>query len=367
MGRARDTRRRLSAAVLLSGLARRRKIELRLARKLEEPFLRVLDAARRSTQAIENFEAFLRRVNAVLEEQRGPLSQVVRESGEASAQRGYDRTIKDLRRLGQDAEGRLVSEAVKDEIRRRLDDETHRRLDPLPDRLLKSVEFLRSNRALRPWAKKLARGLAKAASTYAEVRGELAANEGQGTGWWEWVNVGDDRVRRTHRRKPVGVGGEVRQVSVLFSNGCRYPRDPLADISETANCRCRTRPALPPTGGPAGGGSGFGGGSGGGVGSGDDEPGFDEITPWILEQWDKATFDGVERNVRYHWRRHGMMEGKSVTDYTSDAIRLWDERRASAVLHTLQSGGLGWRILDPDGPVGTYTGDGKVVAFRYYS
>lgn len=262
MGRRQGTpsgnRRRVSAALLLARLQRERKIEIRLARRLEAPFLSILDAARRSLQAAENVEAFLRRVNAAVEEQRGPVRQTVRESGEASAAQGYERAVKDLRRLGVEVEARPVSQSTHDEIRRQLDDETFRSLDVLPNRLLKASEFLLSKRSTRPLAKKLARALAKAASTYSEVRGELAANEDQGTGWWQWFNRGDERVRGSHRDEPRGVGREVRRVGVMFSNGCRYPRDPLADISETAGCRCRTKPVLPPTGGSDGSGSGDG-------------------------------------------------------------------------------------------------------------
>jgi SPP1 gp7 family putative phage head morphogenesis protein len=50
----------------------------------------------------------------------------------------------------------------------------------------------------------------------------------------EWFTVGDDRVRDSHRDQH----GMKIPLGETFPNGCRFPGDPEADISETAGCRC---------------------------------------------------------------------------------------------------------------------------------
>jgi len=49
-----------------------------------------------------------------------------------------------------------------------------------------------------------------------------------------WATQRDRRVRDSH----VELEGVKIPLAAVFSNGCRYPGDPLADIDETANCRC---------------------------------------------------------------------------------------------------------------------------------
>lgn len=50
----------------------------------------------------------------------------------------------------------------------------------------------------------------------------------------QWVATLDDRTRQSH----VDMDGEVVDVGEKFSNGLRYPADPLGDPSEVYNCRC---------------------------------------------------------------------------------------------------------------------------------
>ena len=50
----------------------------------------------------------------------------------------------------------------------------------------------------------------------------------------EWLATLDNRTRDTHRM----LDGERVKVGEKFSNGCRYPGDPLGDPAEIYNCRC---------------------------------------------------------------------------------------------------------------------------------
>jgi len=52
-----------------------------------------------------------------------------------------------------------------------------------------------------------------------------------------WVSLKDERVRHTHRELH---GKKVPFSSTFISDGSviRFPRDPLAPVSQTINCRC---------------------------------------------------------------------------------------------------------------------------------
>jgi hypothetical protein len=50
----------------------------------------------------------------------------------------------------------------------------------------------------------------------------------------EWLTQGDLEVRDTHEDQD----GQRLPIGQTFPNGCRFPGDPAADISEIANCRC---------------------------------------------------------------------------------------------------------------------------------
>lgn len=53
----------------------------------------------------------------------------------------------------------------------------------------------------------------------------------------EWMATMDMRTRTSHRH----LDGERIQVGGIFSNGCRYPGDPLGRPEEIYNCRCKLR------------------------------------------------------------------------------------------------------------------------------
>lgn len=50
----------------------------------------------------------------------------------------------------------------------------------------------------------------------------------------QWIATLDDRTRHTHAL----LDGEQVETGGTFSNGCRYPGDPLGKPSEVYNCRC---------------------------------------------------------------------------------------------------------------------------------
>jgi HK97 family phage portal protein len=50
----------------------------------------------------------------------------------------------------------------------------------------------------------------------------------------EWITQEDERVRPSHQE----VHGQRRKLHENYSNGLRFPGDPLADASEVINCRC---------------------------------------------------------------------------------------------------------------------------------
>lgn len=249
MNARRTSKRRAAATILLSRLARARKIENALRRYLADLFSGMLQEARRLARiTLDNSvgpSTLLREFQRLVGSYRERAREAVRRAGEESARRGYSRTVRELRKLGgrfANAEDRDLSQHDHRELMQDLDLEVDRKLEVIPERLIRSVELLRSNDSLRPLGDSLARRLAKASSTYAEVQGERAANEEQGTGWWGWKSRGDLKVRRSHRH----VNGEVRRVGALFSNGLRWPRDRLGVPAETAECRCGTKPVRAP-------------------------------------------------------------------------------------------------------------------------
>lgn len=203
----------------------------------------MLQEARSLASRILEPSTLLQEFQRLVGSYRERAREAVRRAGEESARRGYSRTVKELRKLGEDAEDRDLSQHDHRELMQDLDLEVERKLEVIPERLIRAVELLRSNDSLRPLGDSLARRLAKASSTYAEVQGERAANEEQGTGWWGWKSRGDLKVRRSHRH----VNGEIRRVGMLFSNGLRWPRDRLGLAAEVEECRCETKPVRAPT------------------------------------------------------------------------------------------------------------------------
>ncbi len=64
-----------------------------------------------------------------------------------------------------------------------------------------------------------------------------AANESEYEVIKTWIDVEDNRTRRTHRHAS-GVGGEKKELLEPYSNGLMFPGDPDGPASETINCRC---------------------------------------------------------------------------------------------------------------------------------
>lgn len=56
----------------------------------------------------------------------------------------------------------------------------------------------------------------------------------------EWLATMDDRVRESHAE----MDGEVVDLDEPFSNGLKFPGDPIGDPEEVINCRCTTLPVL---------------------------------------------------------------------------------------------------------------------------
>lgn len=55
----------------------------------------------------------------------------------------------------------------------------------------------------------------------------------------QWLSQHDRRTRHTHDNPPPnGVSGETVANDAFFSNGCRWPGDPIGPPAEVWNCRC---------------------------------------------------------------------------------------------------------------------------------
>lgn len=56
----------------------------------------------------------------------------------------------------------------------------------------------------------------------------------------QWFCLHDSRTRDSH----LEIDGEIVENDKAFSNGCRWPGDPIAPASEVWNCRCRIDPVI---------------------------------------------------------------------------------------------------------------------------
>lgn len=84
-------------------------------------------------------------------------------------------------------------------------------------------------------SKSRAQTIARTEVVGALVSGEYAAAVQSGVMRSKrWIANMDDRVRDSH----AAINGEVRDMGAAFSNGLRYPHDPLGPPNETINCRC---------------------------------------------------------------------------------------------------------------------------------
>lgn len=97
------------------------------------------------------------------------------------------------------------------------------------------MDIAETARTVRKAVKKASQTMAQteAQVTYGSVQIDRLANAGYKT--IIWVDMDDDRVRKSHRdcaaQGPVKIGQP-------FINGLKFPGDPNGPISETANCRC---------------------------------------------------------------------------------------------------------------------------------
>ena len=79
-------------------------------------------------------------------------------------------------------------------------------------------------------------------ATYGEAQARALKRAGFAT--VTWATMEDDKVRPSHAEQD----GTTVKIGDKFANGCRWPGDVLAPISETINCRCwllggeRTKP-----------------------------------------------------------------------------------------------------------------------------
>ena len=83
----------------------------------------------------------------------------------------------------------------------------------------------------------------------------------------------------------------------------------------------------------------------------------------VLKMWHKATFADEAASAAYHVGKHG--GGRSLVQYTKDAIDFFQANKARATSVTLKDGTQGLRIKTPGGRGGYFTPDGRVVTFWY--
>lgn len=227
---------------MLATAARTLRGERAMRGPLRDSYDQYMQAARAVMQNAAEAEKpnLLRRLSDSLKLRVTPI---VRAGSIYQAQRGYNTTIDELRRLGVEAERKALDDTQRTAVLEQIDDIIRRKLDPLPDRVYRAAGRLGASGLDKRYARSLSDELAKAASTYGRVHGERVANEEQGTGWWMWVTVGDEKVRRSHRHN----NRIKRRIGDLFPNRLRFPRDPLGEPAERENCRCHTRPVKAPS------------------------------------------------------------------------------------------------------------------------
>lgn len=98
----------------------------------------------------------------------------------------------------------------------------------------KIVSYLNSPDFTKWRARMIVRTEAARATNYASM---LAASEFDYEMQKNWIEVKDNRTRRTHRHA-TGVGGEVKDFYERYSNGLMFPGDPNGSAKEVINCRC---------------------------------------------------------------------------------------------------------------------------------
>lgn len=92
------------------------------------------------------------------------------------------------------------------------------------------------------WQGWRAQMVAQTAATPTFEVAQLQAYADAGIGRMGWLSRRDGRVRETHRT--IDFNQEIVKIGDPFSNGCRFPGDPLADAKEVIQCRCSTLPQI---------------------------------------------------------------------------------------------------------------------------
>lgn len=76
------------------------------------------------------------------------------------------------------------------------------------------------------------------------MMGVMNSYEDMGVEYLQWAAAHDNRTRDTHAK----LDGEIISMGGIFSNGCRFPGDTNAPLSEVINCRCGVLPWFCPPG-----------------------------------------------------------------------------------------------------------------------
>ena len=82
--------------------------------------------------------------------------------------------------------------------------------------------------------------IARTETVASVMSGRMKVYEKAGVKKHMWLTAMDEHVRSSHAR----IHGEIRTVGEKFSNGLRFPGDPLGSADEVINCRCVTRPVV---------------------------------------------------------------------------------------------------------------------------
>jgi RHS repeat-associated protein len=84
---------------------------------------------------------------------------------------------------------------------------------------------------------------------------------------------------------------------------------------------------------------------------------------FLSKSWDKGTFPNRMQSIRYHWEKHGKPFGKSIDEYTQDALEFYKQNKSRAIHITLKDGRPGLKIKGAPG--GIFTPEGRVISFWY--
>lgn len=101
--------------------------------------------------------------------------------------------------------------------------------DALTARVRKALDGVPSTNAER---------IARTTGTGAFSAGQVSAWTAAGVSRHAWLSSRDADVRESHD----ALDGEDVEIGATFSNGLRWPADPMGDVSEVVNCRCDLLP-----------------------------------------------------------------------------------------------------------------------------